>query len=82
MLVAVRKSDGTRIEGSVAERGIEYICPEFSCGHKVILKKPLLKIDHFAHEAGAARRLGAEAEIPFEILSGEEDRRADVVVPT
>jgi competence protein CoiA len=104
MLVAVRKSDGTRIEGSVAERGIEYICPEFSCGHKVILKKPLLKIDHFAHEPGAACRLSsretpehlrakdfllkafrsrglrAEAEVPFEILSGEDDRRADVVV--
>ena len=104
MLVAVRKSDGTRIEGSVAERGIEYICPEFTCRHKVILKKPLLKIDHFAHEPGAACRLStretlehlqakdfllnafrsrglrAEVEVPFEILSGEEDRRADVVV--
>jgi competence protein CoiA len=104
MLVAVRKSDGRRIEGSVAERSVEYICPEFSCGHKVLLKKPLLKIDHFAHQPGAACRLStretaehlrakdfllkafrsrglrAEAEVPFEILSGEEDRRADVVV--
>jgi hypothetical protein len=104
VLVAIRLSDGQRFEGREAERGPEYACPEPGCGHRVHLKKPLLKVHHFAHEKGAkcvasrgetrqhlrakdflltsfrARGLRAAAEVVLEILSGEEDRRADVVV--
>jgi hypothetical protein len=105
VLVAIRKSDGARVEGRDAERGAEYICPGSDCKCKVILRKPILRIvDHFAHERGAtcnysqgetrehrtgksfllsafrSRQLRAEPEVPLEILSSEEDRRADVLV--
>ncbi len=53
MLVAIRKSDETRVEGRNAERGSEYVCPEPDCRRRVRLKKPLLMVHHFAHEPGA-----------------------------
>ncbi|MDJ0945629.1 MAG: competence protein CoiA family protein [Kiloniellales bacterium] len=46
MLVAALKGD--RVEADIAERGLEYLCPE--CKGPVILKRGRIKIAHFAHK--------------------------------
>lgn len=88
MLVAMRKSDRLRIEGRDAERGPEYACPDSRCGRLVYLKKPLLRVHHFAHEPGA-KCVVSRGETPEHLrakdflLVGARARglRADTEVP-
>jgi competence protein CoiA len=88
MLVAVRKSDGVRVEGRDAERGPEYACPDPRCGRLIYLKKPLLRVHHFAHGPGA-KCVTSNRETPEHIrgkdflLMGTRSRglKAEVEVP-